>query len=255
MNPKNGEAVSWSEEQKRFYKAFPHAHLEFTPDSLYAQNIVSVVLARTGLRPDKNILEVGCGLGRFTLHLVQNGLRITALDFSEELLEKLEQVARHLGLEANQLRVQAGDISTSTALFNGEEFDSIIGILFLHHLEDLRSGLKSLHRILKSGGDVIFVELNRLNLLFLAQIFLCQDMTWRGEKGTFRYGVSGYHQGFRDSGYTEVEIGKFGFFPPQIVDKFPLVLPIEKRLEKVPFVKPFLPFLFIRAKKPLEVCE
>jgi len=50
MNPKNGEAVSWSEEQKRFYKAFPHAHLEFTPDSLYAQNIVSVVLARTHLR-------------------------------------------------------------------------------------------------------------------------------------------------------------------------------------------------------------
>ncbi|MFB3061781.1 MAG: hypothetical protein ACE10C_10475 [Candidatus Binatia bacterium] len=41
MNPKNGEAVSWSEEQKRFYKAFPPAHLEFTPDSLYAQNIVS----------------------------------------------------------------------------------------------------------------------------------------------------------------------------------------------------------------------
>jgi len=221
MNPKNGEAVSWSEEQKRFYKAFPPAHLEFTPDSLYAQNIVSVVLARTGLSPDKNILEVGCGSGRFTLHLVQNGLRITALDFSEELLEKLEQVARHLGLEANQLRVQAGDISTSTELFNGEEFDSIIGILFLHHLEDLRSGLKSLHRILKSGGDVIFVELNRLNLLFLAQIFLCQDMTWRGEKGTFRYGVSATTKASGTLAILRMRLGNSGFSRPRSLTNFP----------------------------------
>ena len=153
MQQNSGEGGSWAEEQKRFYKAFPHAHLDYNPDSLYAQNIVNEVLARTEMSPDKKVLEVGCGSGRFTLHLVQKGLSITALDFSEELLDKLEQMSRHLGLEANQLRVQAGDIAASTQLFNGEVFDSIIGMFFLHHLEDLKSGLKSLHGILKGGGE------------------------------------------------------------------------------------------------------
>jgi hypothetical protein len=106
-----------------------------------------------------------------------------------------------------------------------------------------------LRRSLKTGGAIIFVEPNRLNPLFLAQILFCKDMTWKGEKGTFRYGAAGYRRCLENCGYTAIVINKFGFFPPQILDNFPFMLKIEKWIEKIPLVKIFLPFLLISAKK------
>lgn len=251
MSLRDRELSSWAERQKEFYRVFPHAHLQFNPESIYAQNIVNELFKHANLTPGKRILEVGCGSGRFTLHLTYKGLNLTALDFSEEQLNKLRKTSQQLGLNADQLSIQTGDITTSTNPFEGDLFDCILGFFFLHHLEDIRSSLKSLNRMLKNGGEVIFIEPNRLNPLFFAQIFFCKDMTWRDEKGTFRYGAQGYTSCLEDSGYCEIKIRKFGFFPPQILDKFPSMLRIEKRLEKFPLVKIFLPFLLIRAKKSL----
>ena len=245
----NSEPSSWIKQQKEYYQALPHAHLQFHPESVYAENIVDEVLKHTGLSPDKKLLEVGCGSGRFTLHLVRKGLSLTGLDLSAEQLNNLRQAAEQLGLKTDLLAVQTGEISAAAELFKGQEFDGVTGFFVLHHLEDIWSGLKSLRRTVRTGGVIVFIEPNRLNPLFLAQIFFCKDMTWRGEKGTFRYGVSGYRRCFEESGYTEIEIRKFGFFPPQILDNFPFMLRIEKWLETVPFVKIFLPFLLISAKK------
>lgn len=251
MNLRNSQPSSWAEQQKQFYRASPHAHLQFNPESFYAQNIVNEVLELTGLNTATKILEVGCGSGRFTLHLVRKGLCVSALDSSVDMLDNLRRVVQELALNPDQLLLRSGDVSEAEALFKRQQFDSIIGFFFLHHLGDIRSGLKSLSRILRTGGKMIFIEPNRLNPLFLAQIFFCQDMTWKGEKGTFRYGLSGYRHCFEDCGYTEIEIRKFGFFPPQILDKLPSMLQVEKWLEKVPLVKIFLPFLLISAKKPI----
>lgn len=248
----NDNASSWLNQQKEYYRRLPHAHLQFHAESVYARNIADEVLKHIGLSKGKKLLEVGCGSGRFTLHLIRTGLSLTALDLSAEQLNNLTDASRHLELKADPLVAQTGDISRAAELFEGQEFDGIIGFFILHHLEDIRSSVQALHPILGNGGAVIFIEPNRLNPLFLAQIFFCKDMTWRGEKGTFRYGVRGYRRCFEDSGYTEFGIRKFGFFPPQILDKFPLMLRIEKWLEKVPFLRIFLPFLLITAKKTFQ---
>jgi 2-polyprenyl-3-methyl-5-hydroxy-6-metoxy-1,4-benzoquinol methylase len=248
----NNEPSSWVKRQQEYYQAFPHAHLQFHPKSLYARNIVDEVLKRSGLNADKKLLEVGCGSGRFTLHLIRKGLSVTGLDLSAEQLNNLKQAAEQLVFPADRLAVQTGEISATDALFREQEFDGVTGFFILHHLEDIQSDLKSLRRSLKTGGAIIFVEPNRLNPLFLAQILFCKDMTWKGEKGTFRYGAVGYRRCLENCGYTEIVIKKFGFFPPQILDNFPFMLKIEKWLEKIPFVKIFLPFLLIRAKRTVQ---
>jgi 2-polyprenyl-3-methyl-5-hydroxy-6-metoxy-1,4-benzoquinol methylase len=240
---------SWIKRQQDYYQAFPHAHLQFHPASVYAANIVDEVLKQAGLNTKKKILEVGCGSGRFTLHLVRKGLSVTGLDLSAEQLQNLKEAAKQLELNMELLGVQTGEISACDVLFGKEEFDRIMGFFILHHLEDVGSDLQCLRRALQAGGAITFVEPNRLNPLFLAQIFFCKDMTWTGEKGTFRYGVSGYRRCLEDAGYTEIEIKKFGFFPPQVLDNFPFMLSAEKWLEKIPLLKIFLPFLLISAKK------
>ena len=211
---------------------------------------MSQVLTRTGLANAKTILEVGSGSGRFTFHLIRKGLRLTAFDFSEEMLTCLSQAAQRQALNHGQLLVKSGDITKAGELFGVEQFDTIIGFFLLHHLEDARLALKALRGILKKGGELIFIEPNRLNPLFLAQVFFFRDMTWQGEKGTFRHGAWDYRDCMEEAGYTNVEIRKFGFFPPQILDKFSITLKLEKQLEKVPLVKVFLPFLLITARKP-----
>lgn len=47
---------------------------------------------------DKNILEIGCGTGVFTLHLASKALSITALDSSQAMLDILSQDAKALKL-------------------------------------------------------------------------------------------------------------------------------------------------------------
>jgi 2-polyprenyl-3-methyl-5-hydroxy-6-metoxy-1,4-benzoquinol methylase len=237
---------SWVQDQQQYYQALPHAHLQFDAESVYAQNIVAEVLKQAGLENHARILEVGCGSGRFTLHLARQGLSVTGLDLSPEQLQNLVAAAKSQGLD---LAIKAGEISASGTLFRGKEFDGVAGFFILHHLEDVRDDLASLGCALKIGGRISFVEPNRWNPLFPLQITCCKDMTWKGEKGTFRYGPSGYRRCLEEAGYTDVEIKTFGFFPPQVLDNFPFALRIEKWIEKLPFVKFFLPFLLMTARK------
>lgn len=248
LRQNSAKAASWGENQKEFYREYPHAHLKFNPASTYAQNIVGQVLKYADLGPDKKFLEVGCGSGRFTLHLVRRGIKVTAMDLSLEMLDRLSAAAEQLTI-CNGLDLRSGDVSEVARFFGVGEFDNIVGFFFLHHLENIRSALEALDRVLKRGGSMIFVEPNRLNPFFLAQILLCPDMTWRAEKGTFRYGVAGYRRCFEEAGFNVVTIRKFGFFPPQILDRLPISLGLEKWLERLPLVKAFLPFLLVEARK------
>ena len=94
-----------------------------------------------------------------------------------------------------------------------------------------------------------FVEPNRRNPLFLAQVACCPDMTWREEKGMFRLSARGVNAVFRELGLRPLDSEPFGFFPPQIVNLAP-GFALEKRLERIGLLKPILPMLLLSAEAP-----
>ena len=93
-----------------------------------------------------------------------------------------------------------------------------------------------------------FVEPNRRNPLFLLQVMACADMTWAEEKGMFQLSKSGVESAYRDAGLEDVDTHPFGFFPPQVFDRFGTARSFERRVERLVVARPLLPFLLMSAR-------
>src|SRR5262245_28044482 len=73
------------------------------------------------LGPEQSILEIGAGLGRYSLPMLEKGYRLTCLDLSAAMLEKLQRAAG-----PRPPRVLAGDVAEIGRL-TGERFHRAIG--------------------------------------------------------------------------------------------------------------------------------
>lgn len=97
------------------------------------------------LAPGVDILDVGCGTGRYGSHLSRLGHKVTGLDISAE------QVRYARGLDATA-------IGSSTAMpFESEAFDACIAVMFLHQLtrDERRHTLDECCRVLRPAGVLL----------------------------------------------------------------------------------------------------
>jgi SAM-dependent methyltransferase len=107
------------------------------------------------LAPGVRCLELGCGTGEFTTRLVESGCELTAVDISEA------SVARCRERVGDRADVLVGNIETGKGL-EGREFDAIVGVSVLHHV-DVRATLAALVPLVRASGRFAFTEPNRLN--------------------------------------------------------------------------------------------
>jgi SAM-dependent methyltransferase len=236
--------------QRRFYDTRRHDHLQAAVGDAYAHNLAERLARGAGIERHHRVLEVGAGFGRFTFDLLEFCDSLTALDLSPVALEALERTRDERGIPPERCRVHCADADAVTPDAPGGAFDFVVGFFLLHHLEDMARTLGALRSALAAGGRMAFVEPNRRNPLFLAQVACCPDMTWREEKGMFRLSARGVNAAFRELGLRSRETEFFGFFPPQIANRAP-GLALEKRLERIGLLKPILPMLLLSAEAPL----
>ncbi|MBP9492250.1 MAG: class I SAM-dependent methyltransferase [Sulfurospirillum sp.] len=78
-------------------KAESYTRFSHNPNSFQAL-ILSKVKQRDICFDGKNILDIGCGTGVYTLHIAKNALHVNALDFSQEMLNILHEDAIKEGL-------------------------------------------------------------------------------------------------------------------------------------------------------------
>jgi 2-polyprenyl-3-methyl-5-hydroxy-6-metoxy-1,4-benzoquinol methylase len=93
----------------------------------------------------KEILDVGTGSGRHSLHAARAGARVVAVDLGASI-----DVARR-NLPAAVLTVQA---DAEDLPFATESFDLVMSIGVLHHLPDPNRALRSIARFARVGGHV-----------------------------------------------------------------------------------------------------
>lgn len=93
-------------------------------------------------------LDFGCGMGRHSIYLAQQGFRVTAIDFSEEGIAKLQAKAVRENLP---ILAYVADIET---WIPAQDFDVVLVSHVLHQITEksVKKILKNLQDHTKSGG-------------------------------------------------------------------------------------------------------
>jgi ubiquinone/menaquinone biosynthesis C-methylase UbiE len=135
-----------SQRAQSYYGAGEHPHPDLELDRLRIQATASWgkearVLREFGIRPDMDVLEVGCGPG-----------------FTTELLLEEVPAGSVTCLELEQHQIDEG--SVTDAPFPAESFDLTHARFVLQHVPDPAKALAEAHRVLRPGGLCVLADVD-----------------------------------------------------------------------------------------------
>ncbi|HOD82831.1 MAG: Demethylrebeccamycin-D-glucose O-methyltransferase [Planctomycetes bacterium ADurb.Bin126] len=114
------------------------------------------ILRLLGLPKGADVLEIGCGTGRFALAAARAGMRTTAIDVSGAMVDYVRARAEQDGLAG----LSAHRCGFLTMPFADGSFDAVVSGLALHHLSDAWKlvALRNVARVLRPGGQLLLKD-------------------------------------------------------------------------------------------------
>jgi ubiquinone/menaquinone biosynthesis C-methylase UbiE len=103
------------------------------------------------------VLDVGCGVGRWSRLLARRGAKVTGIDLSPTMIAEAERRAAHAGV-AERCTFHVQDVSD---LRVGGQFDVVLAVTVLQHIldpMDLRAAVTAMSRRLAPGGRIVLLE-------------------------------------------------------------------------------------------------
>lgn len=130
--------------------------------------VIPGALRLLGCRPGDRVLDVGCGQGAFCRVLAAEGLEVTGLDASAELIAAARRRAQEAGpavrgrRDAHVRQRPAAvryEVMDATRLSQADwpPFDGISCLLALQNMDPFEPVLAGCARLLKSGGRLVLV--------------------------------------------------------------------------------------------------
>ena len=105
------------------------------------------------MQPDERLIDVGCGMGDMAVAYAASGAAVTAVDFSEAMLDAARARA---AIDEVSVEFRVGD---ATALdFADDSFDACRSERVLQWLPDVAVGLAEIRRVVRPGGRVCLVD-------------------------------------------------------------------------------------------------
>ncbi len=103
--------------------------------------------------PIRDVLDLGCGIGRHSIYLARAGFRVTAVDFSPQALDVLGKQADQQGLHINVL---PGDYLQD--IFPADSFDLVLAYNVIYHgyRETLIKAIDQVYNWLRPQGIFFF---------------------------------------------------------------------------------------------------
>lgn len=129
------------------------------------ENTVNIILSQCGTGA-KDVLDIGCGTGRYGKRLNELGLHVVGIDKSSSQLEQADKIIETVQGDAVNLP------------FDDESFDICTMILMLHHLSDKERimAFSEVNRVLRNDGVLIIKTCseedldNRLTSIFFPEL-------------------------------------------------------------------------------------
>lgn len=110
---------------------------------------------RSPTRPGTATLDVGCGVGRWSIELARRGHDVTSVDLSPRMIERAQARARQAGVAC---RFEVGDVAT---LALGRTFDLIFCVTVLQHITEPAAAQEAIERLaahLSPAGELVLLE-------------------------------------------------------------------------------------------------
>lgn len=206
-------------------------------------NKASLMITLCRIKKGIKILEIGCGDGEFTKHLVNTEAQVVATDITPKLLARGRKNihARNIIF----LKEHAEHLS-----FKNSTFDIVCGVSILHHI-DTNKALEEAYRVLKSHGQIFFTEPNLLN----PNIWLGLHIPWLRSRMEFSHDETALirwkvGEVLKSIGFKKVLVRNYDFLHPltptyliNLVDK------IGEVLVRLPIIKEVSGSIIIWARK------
>jgi ubiquinone/menaquinone biosynthesis C-methylase UbiE len=105
------------------------------------------------------VLDLGCGTGRHAISMASRGARVTAVDFSDRMLERAKQKRGHANIT-----FQVCDLTKSLP-FAAAAFDLVVCALVLDHIAELETFFHEMRRVCRPSGFVVVSTVHPAMLL------------------------------------------------------------------------------------------
>ena len=139
-------------QEKLFFSRFALSNYDVFAERGY-NRLIDLFQNEMVCKNNLRILDLGCGSGAFTRHLLKLNGQIFGLDISYDLIRGAEN--------KDKIRFVLGDLENLP--FANDAFDVVVFSGVLHHFPSLRKPVKEAYRILKKNGQCFAYDPNNRN--------------------------------------------------------------------------------------------
>ncbi|MCC5893987.1 MAG: class I SAM-dependent methyltransferase [Alkalibacterium sp.] len=140
-------------ESKRRWNEFADDYAQMTKkygdlhkEILLTPNLLTLI----GEVKDKTVLDAGCGEGYLSRLLAGNGATVTAVDFSERMIELAVERTTEEDIHYGQANLE------NLSEFTEGQFDAVVSNMVIQDVSNLSAALNELYRVLKIEGCFVF---------------------------------------------------------------------------------------------------
>lgn len=147
---KNETRLSWDKHAARYQKDadLPFSVVDYCGGAFPTEDDLQLLGDVKGLK----VLELGAGACNVGIALAKQGADVTCLDGSKEQLEFGKKNAQEHNVEIKTVHADFHDLDK----FDSDSYDLVISICALQYAEDIDHIFLEVHRLLKSGGKLVF---------------------------------------------------------------------------------------------------
>ncbi|MFQ6033065.1 MAG: class I SAM-dependent methyltransferase, partial [Candidatus Zixiibacteriota bacterium] len=130
------------------------------------------IVAKFDQYKNKDVLEIGCGIGTDGLQFAKNGANYTGVDLSPQAVKIAKERFSLFGVGGRIEVANAEDLP-----FEDDSFDHIYSFGVIHHSPHTERIIEEIHRVLRPGGTICIMVYNKssinyyIEIMFLRKIF------------------------------------------------------------------------------------